>query len=230
MKKTIIVLFALAGVVGAEETAITLTSSSTVISGNSPLTWKETSAPLTLTSWKVAFDVELENKANKTGIGNAPIFSTTRGSRNNITGSTGIVFESNSNGTVGIYHRNNENGLSTPSTDSSDSVFSIDKSTSITISFVADYVWGEYKGGTFLVTAGEKELLNFTVDETIPDTTLISGSASVWTQSGDGAQPHKNLFSNITVSRLADNVIPEPTTATLSLLALAGLAARRRRK
>ena len=30
--------------------------------------------------------------------------------------------------------------------------------------------------------------------------------------------------------KIADNVVPEPATATLSLLALAGLAARRRRK
>lgn len=111
-------------------------------------------------------------------------------------------------------------------------MLSIGNSTSITMSFVADYdnVLEEYVGGTFLVTSGETELLNFTVGKTIQDTTLQSGHASVWTQTGAGACPSNNLFKNIAVSRLADNVVPEPTTATLSLLALAGLAVRRRRK
>lgn len=44
-------------------------------------------------------------------------------------------------------------------------------------------------------------------------------------RSGEGG---KTGFANIT--SIGVNVIPEPTTATLSLLALAGLAARRRRK
>ena len=44
-------------------------------------------------------------------------------------------------------------------------------------------------------------------------------------RSGEGG---KTGFANIT--SIGVNVVPEPTTATLSLLALAGLAARRRRK
>lgn len=37
-------------------------------------------------------------------------------------------------------------------------------------------------------------------------------------------------YSNIQLWKVTDNLIPEPATATLSLLALCGLAARRRRK
>ncbi len=223
MKKTIIALLALAGVVGAEETFITLNSPTggNVTSGNSALTWAETSAPLTLSSWKVTFDLELTNKPGQTGIGDQPIFSTTRSGGT----STGIVFSSNTDGTVEIYHSDNS-----ISENSDDSVLSVDEGISITISFIADYAGEEYKGGTFLVTSGETELLNFTVDETTEDTALKSGSSSVWTQSGNSSSPHIVSFSNIKVSQLADNVIPEPATATLSLLALAGLAARRRRK
>ena len=223
MKKTLIAIMALTGAVVAEEASITLTSATTVSSKNAALTWAESSAPLTLTSWEVAFDLELVNKENKTGIGDAPIFTTTRAGGT----SNGIIFSSNTNGTVEIYH---SSGVL--SNNSTQSVLSIGNSTSITMSFVADYdyVLEEYIGGTFLVTSGETELLNFTVGKTIQDTTLKSGHASVWTQTGDAGCPSNNLFTNITVKRLADNVVPEPTTATLSLLALTGLAARRRRR
>ena len=45
---------------------------------------------------------------------------------------------------------------------------------------------------------------------------------------GDGESPHAvGEYSNV---KIYNAVIPEPTTATLSLLALCGLAARRRRK
>ena len=46
---------------------------------------------------------------------------------------------------------------------------------------------------------------------------LASGDSIAWNESG-------------TALYLNHKIIPEPTTATLSLLALAGLAARRRRK
>ncbi len=53
------------------------------------------------------------------------------------------------------------------------------------------------------------------------------------TLSGDGSDWHRTPVNQVAltfVSPAADSNIPEPTTATLSLLALAGLAARRRRK
>ena len=47
---------------------------------------------------------------------------------------------------------------------------------------------------------------------------------------GDGANNNNVTFSNLSVTATNVTLIPEPATATLSLLALAGLAARRRRK
>ena len=67
----------------------------------------------------------------------------------------------------------------------------------------------------------------------------VSGLASFWT---DGGANHFSISSVTDMSTLAGDgesfetyvmtktVVPEPATATLSLLALAGLAARRRRK
>ena len=223
MKKTLITLLALTGVAMADSiltssTPLTLTSSATVNSKNAALTWSGDDT--TLTSWSVSFDITCSNKTGKTGIGDAPLFSTRRSNG----ATTGLIFSSNTDGTVEIYQGNELSENSTAS------VLSIGNTTSITVSFVADYIGETYKGGTFVVTSGENKLLNFAVDATVENTTLISGSSSVWTQTGDGNCPANYAFSNITVSKLANNVVPEPATATLSLLALAGLAARRRRK
>ena len=71
--------------------------------------------------------------------------------------------------------------------------------------------------------------LDGTADVTPYTTTINMGQGFtldkivVW---GDGA----NNASNWSVTEMTIRSIPEPTTATLSLLALAGLAARRRRK
>ena len=48
---------------------------------------------------------------------------------------------------------------------------------------------------------------------------------------GGGAPTNNdNNWKTATMSNLTVAIVPEPATATLSLLALAGLAARRRRK
>lgn len=48
--------------------------------------------------------------------------------------------------------------------------------------------------------------------------------------SGDGPNNHANIWTVSNMSVTTTETVPEPATATLSLLALAGLAARRRRK
>ena len=63
--------------------------------------------------------------------------------------------------------------------------------------------------------------------------TKLDVSKLMVTLEGGGAEKGNtpnNDWAMGTVSNLKINVVPEPTTATLSLLALAGLAARRRRK
>lgn len=215
MKKTLIALMALAGVAMAAPQPITLTSSTTVESGNSALTW--TGDPLT--SWEVTFDVMPTLKDNQTQIADAPIFSTSR----NVNTTTGLVFSSNTDGTIEIYG----NGITH---NSNDVCLTIDTETPITIRFVADYAGDVYTGGRFTVLSEETTYLNFTIDKTISDSQLISGKASVWTQSGNSGSSTTYKIYNITVTKLDNNVVPEPTTATLSLLALAGLAARRRRR
>ena len=67
-------------------------------------------------------------------------------------------------------------------------------------------------------------LAGFTALDGVPD---ISFSNAPWasTTTNTWVADSKGLVSSVTI-----NTIPEPTTATLSLLALAALASRRRRK
>lgn len=62
--------------------------------------------------------------------------------------------------------------------------------------------------------------------------TLTNDSSKVWTNSQKEHIRLGNVYliDGLTRSELVQRAIPEPATATLSLLALAGLAARRRRK
>ncbi len=222
MKKTFITLLALAGVAVAAPQPITLKSMTTVETGNAALTWDSSElVGNELTSWEVTFNVTPTLKPGQTQIADAQIFSTTRKGQE----SKGVQFSSNNNGTVKIHG----DGIATQT--STSTCLTIGTKTPITIRFVADYKGNTYTGGTFTVLSGETEYLNFTVAETIADTKLISGTSSVWTQSGSGASTIFKI-SDVAVTKLDDNykAVPEPATATLSLLALAGLAMRRRRK
>ncbi len=100
----------------------------------------------------------------------------------------------------------------------------------LTITFIAGVDQnGDYQRGTFSVTSkdGEKTYLTANMDSTIANTALISGSATFRTFSDDSSCNAIYTIGNVSVSKLNDNIVksvPEPTTATLSLLALAGLA------
>ncbi len=86
--------------------------------------------------------------------------------------------------------------------------------------------WSENINGSSITTAYAKS----------PEITLQKGDytsygiifRSMETSSLGGGAGMAMKISNIKVT--AENLVPEPTTATLSLLALAGLAARRRRR
>ena len=81
-------------------------------------------------------------------------------------------------------------------------------------------------GGTFLVYVGDTgesgdAVISYDVNERV--TFVENSSSRLWTNTGAEEFTKIALYSGGVVT------VPEPTTATLSLLALAGLAARRRR-
>ena len=212
MKKTIIALLALAGVAAAESLTLTSPTDGSLTSGNAPVAWSENYS--TLTSWELSFTL------TDAALGDAVIFSTDKDS----SGGAGYVLSTNEDGSLEVYAR--EIGVYY-SKSTAAGVVTAGTPLAITFSFVADenMFTNEIVGGTFTVKAGEATN-SWAVTDYLEYTDLTNNSVSRFWTNGQAEQ-----FSNITVAKLDNNmVVPEPTTATLSLLALAGLAARRRRK
>ena len=85
-------------------------------------------------------------------------------------------------------------------------------------------------GGSYCGWTGLKEgeaLTTFTIDSSILSAVE---KIAVWTTGPNDGLNTDAMLANVDTVAAAIQSIPEPTTATLSLLALAGLAARRRRK
>jgi len=212
MKKTIIALLALAGVAAAAPLTLTSPTDGSLTSSNAAVAWSENYS--TLTSWELSFTL------TDTTLGDAIIFGTDRDG----SGAAGYLLSTDTDGSLEVYARNIN---VTYSKSTAAGVVTAGTPVAITFSFVADenQYTNEIVGGTFTVKAGEATS-SWAVKDGLEYTDLTNNSVSrFWTNGG------AEKFSNITVAKLDNNmVVPEPTTATLSLLALAGLAARRRRK
>ena len=212
MKKTIIALLALAGVAAAAPLTLTSPANGSLSSGNNAVAWSEDYS--TLTSWELSFTL------TDAALGDAILFGTDRDG----SGAAGYILSTNVDGSLEVYARNIGVNYSNST---AAGVVTAGTPVAITFSFVADenQYTNEIVGGTFTVKAGEATS-SWAVTSGLGYTDLTNNSVSrFWTNGG------AEQFSNITVTKLDNNmVVPEPTTATLSLLALAGLAARRRRK
>ena len=203
MKKTIIALLALAGVAAAAPLTLNVTE---LKSSNTLLTWSDDIDALT--SWELTFNLDTQRAA----VAEQDLaFIQNDGSGNG----AAVKFSVNTNGTLEFYGYG-------ASTNSPESMVTVD-STPITLQFIANEQAGSIIGGRLTAISGEK---SFYIDLDSDLTLTKSNSIRLWSNGGN------EHFTNITLSALSNNVVavPEPTTATLSLLALAGLAARRRRK
>lgn len=197
--------------------------------GNATMTWTTTTSDqLTLNeSWRLTFT--LTNKTLDTA--DSPIFSTdtaNSGANNNVlkekklTDSTYcLVFD--------------PEGAQTPAVELNTLTLNKDTAYDITLTYIAKVnMQGVSEGGLFTISVADSEVATeiYTQKVAATDNTWsFVGSTSnttrdytrLWTNGG-----HQE-FSNV---RLEYNgkLIPEPTSSTLSMLALAGLAMRRRRK
>ena len=221
MKKTLITLLALAGVAVAAlpetDTVLTLvangsiTADGTLSTSNGYIKWSEDIDKLD--SWSVSFTVT----SVRDSLGNENLAQVVGG----------VIFAVNNDGTVEFY---------SPSINTQDVWFTgVNTPTAITLTFIADVATDEYVfynpgvnvgdvvGGTLTATSGEK---TFSINVKGDYALYKNGqSVQIWTNSA------KETYTGITVTQLAEvNYVPEPATATLSLLALCGLASRRRRK
>ena len=229
MKKTLIVLMALAGVAAAQVTIdLTPTSISASVDGDgfSPTDVQS----LTLNSWKGTW--ENSNLNNQVSVGvddttGANFLSLQIGATagNNSGGNYAAVkFEAETPLTLSFDFKNTNSWGGNKAKFTCEYTctvygFGTDGSSSVI------GTWSDNIAGSSISTTYEKS----------PSITLEKGDYTSYgiifrsmetSTLGDKAGVAMSI-SNIKVT--AENLVPEPTTATLSLLALAGLAARRRR-
>ncbi len=223
MKKTIIALLALAGVAAADtyeldKKAVTFGSAATLTSGNQAMSWADGAVYET---WYMEFNLSdvtaTEYKAT-------------------ITAGPG---GSNSSG-LSVSAKAGSITLGTGNAGVISSAGSLEFTTTDTLTFAY------YDGTAYLGNMRTKEYISASTG--LPSTTtMTSGTSRAWANGNPvgttqiGATSIASLddldiptgytldMGKLMTTGVAQSV-PEPTTATLSLLALAGLAARRRRK
>lgn len=241
MKKTIITLLALASVAGAvTEYTATFADSKTseLTSERSHIIFGDTTAttPLTLTSWMVEFSLTKFSDAGTllAVTPSDPAAGSGVGLRTNGADGVGIMF-SNSNSYYGnsktdkIFVDSSKVSATTPLTlryaydaksnmlylydVTNEKIISHELEAELILSSVAaNHDGSDVKNVTQFMTMSKK--FNFTLSSVTDMSSLAGNDAAFVTY----------VKTKTTVS------IPEPATATLSLLALAGLCARRRRK
>ena len=245
MKKTLIALMALAGLAGAETASLTQENASgwVVATGSGTSNWTmdgltvstdtegdiiftgDIATRVSLTNTRtvtvIAFTLDLSKISTPTGTA-AQVLTLTGGSH---TTGVGINASGNLTGTWDSNYTYYDSGASLLGTNQQ--------------SFV--YVLGtgdgtQAAGGTQIYTNSDTVWSKSGLKGDIGDITTLKmeswiaeGLVSMTVWSGQEAYSNKDLVASA-FNANANLIIPEPTTATLSLLALAGLAARRRRR
>ena len=211
----------MAGIAGAAPLTLSSPTNGKLESGNAALKWSESISELQ--SWELTFTLDDASLAN------ASLFGTRRDGFE-----AGIVLNVRADGGFMIF--NKKTGSDANNNLIEDNTFEVSTDagwvtagvkTSVTLSYVADVnTTGSVVGGTFTITSGEntKTIVMNNADLLVYTSLKNDEGTRFYTDGG------KQKFYDISVSQLSNRVVPEPATATLSLLALCGLAARRRRK
>lgn len=251
MKKTLITLLALAGVAAAadmpKEYVATFANSrtDTQSSGRSHILLDGGTQAITLDSWMIEFQIQKQEDKGA-------FFALGRYANDLERGGLGL--RTNSTSGVGISWNGN-NGYANSTTEDPDpkltvtNFSSISANSPITLRFAYDaesdiaYLYNvdtdKYITATNLSTKYEGGNFSFSsVDKSVTGNGDVAGKTMFWTDGSAGAYKLLGVTDmsslegndNQFVSYLTTKTVPEPTTATLSLLALCGLAARRRRK
>ena len=247
MKKTLITLFALAGVAAAadmpKEYVATFANSrtDTQSSARSHILLDGGTQAITLDSWMIEFQIQKQSDIGA-------FFALGRYANDSERGGLGL--RTNSASGVGISWNGNAGWASESSAKLDVTSFSsISAESPITLRFAYDaesdiaYLYNvdtnKYITATNLTTTYEGGNFSFSsVDSSVTGNGDVTGKTMFWTDGGSaaykllGVTDMSSLEGDNTqfVSYLTTKTVPEPTTATLSLLALCGLAARRRRK
>lgn len=208
----------------------------TLTSSNSGLNWSQDAGDLK--SWELSFTLDIDNIRENY----AEIFGTNGASNH---GADGYVLTITKDGYIDFVGGKKSDNASVliesstsvfgPYTDTrtvtvnnsqkTEYLFADGTSIDVTLTFLCyvDEVSEESVGGEFTLYVGDTFIGKTSVDGNANTEFLKDGNSRLWTNSA------AQQFSNISIKQGGVLLVPEPATATLSLLALAGLAARRRR-
>lgn len=239
MKKTLIALMALAGVAAA---AVPTTYEATFANnGEAALTWSSSgnasnilfgTGATTLDSWMIEFQISALADPG-TFMCTAPTSAGHVGADNR----DGLGIRTSSTTGMRIAEEGN-NGTQSSDLLSITNVNDLSATKTLTLRFAYDAV----SNMAYLLNVGTGKYITKSTTADYALKSVASSTAAAATTAtfySDGATSYK--LADVTdmstlagktsfVTYLTTKTIPEPTTATLSLLALAGLAARRRRK
>lgn len=225
MKKTLIALVALTGVATAEVTdgwftkpdaltwetlSITTPENGALATSNSVIDWTEATGNLQK-SWELSLTLDPSRLSDQY------IFGTVKGN----SGAEGYTLSISSEGSIMLNQAKSNCVIEAMNAYTAD-----DSAVAITLQFL-NYVdeAGKDAGGLFTLTVGGSSYTYEIAEADAANTVFTKGSNNnIWTNGG------AEQLSGISLKHGGNMIVPEPTTATLSLLALAGLAVRRRRK
>ena len=246
MKKTLITLLALAGVAAADELTPVWSMEDIDVSGN-------TNYPITLTDTTIssATGYTAVITLNWTVVANAPLFwlgtddGTAYGNSTATFGYKGDSYHASLFNTSGSNGKATDNagiaGITTTLQDYSkaddDNVITENnKGTSLKNKTLTYFLTSENGTSALYGLTNNNEVVQIATQTGMKVgnvTALHVGHWNTGDNRSDGTMSidlYDGVMEKSTMQSIAGAVIPEPTTATLSLLALAGLAARRRRK
>lgn len=224
MKKTIIALMAMVGMVGAAEESITLSGTTAADFNTSLAAALETLEYAKGTAYELTFSVGNVMSVNDNNNTGGALFT--------LGDNYYIICQEGKYAAINTTASNKELGAATPSS-----------STASPAVHNFSGTFGSFTGWVSLNSSKTTKDVNYPIVDTT-FTITYNGTDSIITMDFAGSAYDaviKYAGYEIDATKLAAGVnqgnisgtfktIPEPTTATLSLLALAGLAARRRRK
>ena len=229
MKKYITIAALLAAgstLASATEEILTLTSPSggALSSSNQALDWSQSYTELK--SWELSFT--LTDATLKEGEDYSVLFGTRQSG-----GVAGFSLRVNSNGSLEVYtYKTNTSGFSDTTVLTSGVWITAGDPTDVSLRFIADVDdTNQILGGTFTLSSGSDKSVSQKLEDNfapvLGQTSLKKGSVSrLYTNGG------QETFANITVKKLDNHVIPEPSAfgllAGLGALTLVGTRRRRR--
>lgn len=202
-----------------EDLTLTKPANGELTSGSSVLNWSED--PASLLSWELTLTVTVNTVADKQA-GVDTLFQTHgSGFKLNVGGGGKIFLTGSDKSSTRLLETSTS--VVTPGSNSETNTVNL------TLSFT-NYknLLGEDIGGIFKLYVGDTEAASYEVTDSEHTNLIKNGESKIWTNTTNNVA--SQTYGNIALKHGGSIIIPEPATATLSLLALAGLAARRRRR